>query len=223
MRRRFKTMKPSRLECELQQLKEVSSPVSSLEQYPTSPYIAAQMIWDICEHYGDIKDKTVLDLGCGNGILGIACLLLGAKFVLEFDVDSASLEVAEQNAMDFGFSSEEISFTQQDIQSFSMENLDVLGSKEKFDTAVTNPPFGTKDQVGIDAVFVQKALENADIVYSMHKTTTRDYWLRKKRQWGVDVTPTALLSFKIDRSFKFHKKESCDVEVDIMQFKHLST
>ena len=223
MRKRGKPLTPKRLECELEQLRKVPSPKPSLEQYQTSAEIAAFWIWEICEHYGDIKDKTVLDLGCGNGILGIACLLLGAKFVLEVDVDSESLEVAEQNAMDLGFSSKEILFTQQDVRSFSMENLDVLESKERFDTAVINPPFGSRGQVGIDTIFVQKALENAYIVYSMHKYSTRDFWLRKKRQWGVDITPTALLSFNIDRSFKFHEEKSCDLQVEIIQFKHRST
>ena len=223
MRTRGKALNSSSLEKKLQQLRKVPSPKLSLEQYQTPPEIAAYVIWEICEHFGDIKDKTVLDLGCGNGILGIGCLLLGAKFVLEVDVDSESLEVAEQNAMDLGFSSEEISFTQQDVRSFSMENLDVLGSKERFDIAVTNPPFGTRGQVGIDTVFVQKALENADIVYSLHKISTLDYWLRKKRHWGVDVTPKTKVIFNIEDSFKFHKKRSRDIEVVLIQFKHLST
>ena len=223
MRKRGKALTPKRLECELEQLRKVPSPKPSLEQYQTSAKIAAFLIWEICEHYGDIKDKTVLDLGCGNGILGIACLLLGAKFVLEVDVDSESLEVAEQNAMDLGFSSKEILFTQQDVRSFSMENFDALESKERFDTAVINPPFGSRGQVGIDTIFVQKALENADIVYSMHKTSTRDYWLRKKRQWGVDVTLITELKFNINDSFKFHRKDSRDLKVDLLQFKHFST
>jgi len=36
-----------------------------------------------------------------------------------------------------------------------------------------NPPFGTR-KAGIDTIFVKKAMDNANVVYSLHKTTTRD-------------------------------------------------
>ena len=42
-----------------------------------------------------------------------------------------------------------------------------------------NPPFGTRN-AGIDTAFVMKGMENASVVYSLHKTSTRDvsyFWL----------------------------------------------
>ena len=46
----------------------------------------------------DLQGKTLLDYGCGSGILGIAGLLLGAKQALGVDIDPQALEASRQNA-----------------------------------------------------------------------------------------------------------------------------
>ena len=46
----------------------------------------------------DVKDKTVIDYGCGSGILGIAALLLGAKAVIAIDNDPQALIATLDNA-----------------------------------------------------------------------------------------------------------------------------
>lgn len=211
-------LKPSKLEFKLQELDKVPCTAVGLEQYQTPPHIAANLLWEISEHFGTFLDKVVLDLGCGNGILGIGCLLLGAKFVQAVDVCTASLEVAKCNAERCKFSTQQISFMNEDVRCFDAESL---GVPYRFDVVVMNPPFGTRNQVGIDAVFVEKALESADIVYSMHKTTTRKFWIRKGVKLGVEVTPLTKMKFNLENSFKFHKCTSRDIEVDLLQFKHI--
>ena len=44
-------------------------------------------------------DASVLDVGCGSGILGIACAKLGAKDVAALDYDSTSVKVTQDNAV----------------------------------------------------------------------------------------------------------------------------
>ncbi len=44
------------------------------------------------------KDKTVLDVGCGSGILAIASLLLGAESAVGVDIDELAVKTAEENA-----------------------------------------------------------------------------------------------------------------------------
>ena len=46
----------------------------------------------------DMKDKRVLDLGSGSGILGLASLLLGAESVLACDIDPKAADAARENA-----------------------------------------------------------------------------------------------------------------------------
>ncbi len=45
-----------------------------------------------------IKDKLVLDMGCGSGILGIAAAKLGAKRVVLSDIDNQALDASRENA-----------------------------------------------------------------------------------------------------------------------------
>lgn len=51
----------------------------------------------------DLSDKTVIDFGCGSGILAIAALKLGAKSAIGIDIDpqaiTASLDNAERNGV----------------------------------------------------------------------------------------------------------------------------
>ncbi|MGN0460314.1 MAG: 50S ribosomal protein L11 methyltransferase [Ruminococcus sp.] len=45
------------------------------------------------------EDTTVLDVGCGSGILGIASLLLGAKTAVGVDIDPMAVKTAKENAI----------------------------------------------------------------------------------------------------------------------------
>ena len=49
------------------------------------------------------KDSTVLDIGCGSGILSIASLLLGAKEAFGVDIDSLAVKTPQANALENGF------------------------------------------------------------------------------------------------------------------------
>ncbi|WP_406021169.1 50S ribosomal protein L11 methyltransferase [Succinivibrio sp.] len=46
----------------------------------------------------DLKDKLVLDYGCGSGILAIAALKLGAKKAMGVDIDEQALQASLENA-----------------------------------------------------------------------------------------------------------------------------
>lgn len=45
-----------------------------------------------------LENVSVLDMGCGSGILGIGALLLGAKDVLAVDIDKNAVDIAVKNA-----------------------------------------------------------------------------------------------------------------------------
>ncbi len=47
----------------------------------------------------DLSGKTVLDFGCGSGILSVAACKLGAKFVEGIDIDSQAVTASRQNAL----------------------------------------------------------------------------------------------------------------------------
>lgn len=46
----------------------------------------------------DCQDKSIIDYGCGSGILGIAGLLLGASSMIGIDIDPQAVEATQANA-----------------------------------------------------------------------------------------------------------------------------
>ncbi len=58
-----------------------------------STFLCLQWLADL-----DLKDKVVIDYGCGSGILGVAALLLGAKAVFATDIDPQAVLATQQNA-----------------------------------------------------------------------------------------------------------------------------
>ena len=57
---------------------KIEEPKIQFEQYPTTPHLAARMLYTADTVYGDIEDKSVGDFGSGCGILSIAANILGA-------------------------------------------------------------------------------------------------------------------------------------------------
>ncbi len=61
----------------------------------THPTTALCLAW-LAGH--DMTGKTVIDYGCGSGILGIAAVLLGAQCVYAVDIDPQALTATLENA-----------------------------------------------------------------------------------------------------------------------------
>lgn len=62
----------------------------------THPTTALCLSW-LAEQ--DLQGKTVVDFGCGSGILGIAALKLGAKRCIGIDIDRQALIATKDNAI----------------------------------------------------------------------------------------------------------------------------
>jgi putative methylase len=90
-------MKLKHLEMTLQRLAGFTRPQAALEQYQTPAPLAARLLYHALMK-GDIEGKTVLDLGCGTGILAIGAALLGAASVTGVDIDEKALTIARENA-----------------------------------------------------------------------------------------------------------------------------
>ena len=86
------------------------------------------------------------------------------------------------------------------------------------DTILTNPPFGTKQNAGIDVAFLRAATRMAcRAVYSFHKSSTRAHLLKRIKEWGYDVEVVAQMKYDIPKTYKFHRENSVDVEVDLIR------
>ena len=88
-----------------------------------------------------------------------------------------------------------------------------------FDTVLLNPPFGTKNNKGMDMKFLKTAIDMSNnSVYSLHKSSTRSHIIKKAADWGVKITVIAVLRYNLPKTFKFHKRRSVDIEVDFIRF-----
>jgi len=203
-------MRLRHLESALTQVQPFASPQVRLEQYPTPAPVAARVCLAAAERE-DVEGQEVLDLGTGTGMLGLGCGLLGAAAVLGADVDPAALAAAAANAETLG---EHLDLLQCDVASLALGR--------GLDTAIMNPPFGTKHNKGADWMFVRQGMAQANVVYSLHKSSTRRFLLRgaEAEGWGGEVL--AELRFPIPDMYKFHKKKSVDVEVDLVRFWHVA-
>lgn len=65
--------------------------------FGTGSHPTTRLCLETLEKYVD-DSSTILDIGCGSGILSIACLLLGAKTALGVDIDSLAVKTAMANA-----------------------------------------------------------------------------------------------------------------------------
>lgn len=80
-------------------------PRISLEQYATSGHLAAQVVYLIHSRFDEICGQSIIDLGCGPGILGLGAALLGAKHVLGVDIYPPALATAVENRKLLGLES----------------------------------------------------------------------------------------------------------------------
>ena len=71
---------------------------------------------------------------------------------------------------------------------------------------------------GIDIRFVECALSAAPVVYSLHKSSTREFIQRKGVALGATVDVLAKLRFDLPKMYRFHQKQSLDVQVDFIKF-----
>ena len=65
--------------------------------FGTGGHETTRLCLEMCEKYMKPGD-TVLDVGCGSGILGIAALLTGASKAVGVDIDELAVKTAKENA-----------------------------------------------------------------------------------------------------------------------------
>ncbi|GMI54300.1 hypothetical protein ScalyP_jg9966 [Parmales sp. scaly parma] len=199
-------------------------PNIQLEQYHSTPSLTASVVFLALQN-GDIEDKLVCDLGCGTGMLSIGSVVAGAAGVIGIDCDETAMSQARGNREEMEVE-EELDFV------FAKVNLEgehdgLPFLDNSFDTVLTNPPFGTKHNAGIDVAFLKAGIRLASgSVYSFHKSATRDFLLKKcNEEWNKDsekngyvlrAEVAAEMKFVIPKSYKFHKKDEVEVEVDLI-------
>ncbi len=191
-------MKRKELEIKLQSLRSLDAPSARLEQYPTPAKIVSDILF-IAKSLGDIDGRSIADLGCGNGVFAIGASLMGAEKAIGIDIDKAAVEVTRKNALDLGL---DIDLMAMDVGSFD----------KKVDVIFQNPPFGSQKKHA-DRAFIEKALELADVVYTIHMAETEEFIGKMSKSLGFSVDVKTYFRFELRHSQKFHKKERAFIDV----------
>ena len=190
----------SQLAIALSKLEVFARPKPSLEQYPTDSEIAGDILWT-ASMMKDIEGKTVADLGCGTGTLGIGALLLGAEKVIFIDKDPEALDVLKHNLASVGIE-----------ESFDIIESDIKDLHDKVDIVIQNPPFGTREDHA-DKKFLEKAIEIADTIYSFHKTSTASFVKTFTKDQGFELTHRFDFDFPLKQTMEQHKKKIHRIKV----------
>ncbi len=109
-----------------------------------------------------VKDQSILDIGCGSGILTLAALLLGARVAVGVDIDSDAILHAQKNQ--------------------KLNNLKALFTlslpKKKFDIALMN-------MISSEQQVVMKQPIEADLwITSGMLVKQREEYLELTKSWG---------------------------------------
>ena len=207
-------IKKPKLAIILSNFETFKQPKAELEQYSFDGQSASEMLWN-AHQLGDIEDKTVGDFGCGTGILGIGALLLGAKFVYFIDKSEAAVMSAKRNLKK---AEEEQGVSLKDKVAFLIGDISMFN--RKVDTVLQNPPFGTQREHA-DRIFLEKAIENAKVVYSVHKTSTLDFIKDFSRKNNGSITHVFRLEMQLKKTMGWHKSDIRRVYVSAVRIERI--
>ena len=186
-----------------------SHPLESaeLEQYSTEGEFAAVWLSKIFEA-GDLTSETeVMDLGAGNGILGIGAALLGAKLCHLVEIDSEALEAAHQ----------------------AVESLDLQGVCELIQSdvrdleprpvclVITNPPWGFQTERA-DRPFLDYAFANAtDAIHILHSAkATHIEAMAAESGWKGEIIHQG--KFRLPAVYEHHTSRKRETAVNCWRF-----
>ncbi|RAH16995.1 MAG: hypothetical protein CMB58_002185 [Methanobacteriota archaeon] len=179
----------------LSKLEKCENPDVSLEQYTTSGELAARWIFDIAA-FGDLSEGTsIIDLGSGNGILGIGALHLGANRAILVDSDSRCCEVSRKNAESLG-GEKSCVVLESDVSSLDSDLTDI-------DLVISNPPWGRQKEKA-DAPFLDLIESIGVVSHIMHSSDAKHIRTRfEEAGWSVEKYGEA--DFAIPASFDHHR------------------
>lgn len=191
-----------------------------LEQYPTDGETAADILWNMYI-LGDIDGKVIVDLGAGTGILGIGAGLLGTKKVILVDMDKTALRIAKENILKVkseGYNSIcDMEIIERDIEEIGFKERGGREEGIKGDVVVENPPFGTKVRHA-DMRFLEKALEIAGVVYSLHKSESKWFLARFADKRKAKMTHAWRYELPLKAAFGFHTRRIHRISVSCFRF-----
>ncbi|MCW0233322.1 MAG: class I SAM-dependent methyltransferase [Ferrovibrio sp.] len=132
-----------------------------------------------------LRDKTVLDIGCGSGLHAVAAQALGARRVLGVDIDRSSVATSRQVFARMGT---EAQCSAQECSVFELENAG-LG---QFDVVYS---WGVLHHTGAMHEALEKAAgmtaPGGTFVFALYRKTKLCWLWKVEKRWYAKASPTA--------------------------------
>ncbi|MEF8872761.1 MAG: METTL5 family protein [Haloarculaceae archaeon] len=184
-------------------------PRVDLEQYRTPPELAAHLV-HTADLQGDVEGKTIVDLGCGTGMLALGAALRGPASVVGLDIDPAPLATARENERRVATASA-VSWVRGDATEAPL-------CPDTETTVIMNPPFGAQQgNEHADRAFLATAADIADVSYSIHNADSADFVEAFAGDNGGEVTHAFRAEFDLPHSFDFHDQERRNIDVEVFR------
>ncbi|AJF26747.1 methyltransferase [Haloarcula hispanica] len=184
------------------------NPRASLEQYRTPPDLAAHLV-HTADLQDDIQGQTVVDLGCGTGMLALGAALRSPARVVGLDIDPAPLSTARENERKVG-STTPVSWVRADATTAP------LCPPTEETTVVMNPPFGAQsDNEHADRRFLETAAVVAGVSYSIHNEGSQSFVESFAADNGGEVTHAFETEFDLPRQFEFHESDRQAITAEV--------
>ena len=204
-------MRPKKLAIELSRLQQHPQLSVELEQYPTEGDLAAFLVLAI-DQLDQLEGKHVVDLGAGNGILGIGCTYLGCSKVTMIEGDLEVAKIAQQNSLE--------------IMPKNNCKIEVVGDMitssydrqiEDADIVVLNPPWGFQTPKA-DRPIVDYAFRlQPKVVYVIHSAKS-NHLSKIGKEFGYDCEIVFQSNFRLPPKFAHQSRKMKDTEVKCWRF-----
>ena len=175
-----------------------------LEQYPTEGNLAAAWLTKI--DLGDgFEGKHVLDLGAGNGILGIGAAFLKARHVTMVECDPITVDTLQNNIRD-------VDGTSMCTIIEAMVDGTALNLEQPVDMVIMNPPWGVQtqraDRVFFETIFAMEI----PIVHFIHSIDA-EHLLPLAHSNGYELHSIYQDDFRLPAAYAHHSKNKASTRI----------
>ena len=132
----------------------------------------------------DLKGKTLVDFGCGSGILAIAALKLGAERVIGIDIDPQAIEASRDNAQRNGVSDQlELYLPEDQPQNLQADIVvaNILAGPLRELSGLISGLVKPRGRMAISGILESQAPELLEVYgqwFAMNPATEREEWCR---------------------------------------------
>ena len=204
-------LRPKHLAIELSKLIAHPQRDASLEQYATEGDLAAFLILAI-DQLDIIEGKTVVDVGSGNGILGIGCAILGASRTILIEADADVVDISRKNTAKV---SEQY---QTDIEVIKCKiGIDEAPKIANCEIVVMNPPWGFQTSRADRPLLEYGFSLQPDSMYVIHSAKSTHLEALGK-PFGYDCEIVFESNFRLPAKYSHQSRKMGETEIRCWRF-----